>query len=49
MTAKDRYNKKNYDTILLRIPIGEKEKIRKKAEQDGKSINAYIKNKIEVT
>ena len=47
--VKDRYNKKNYDTILLRIPIGEKEKIRKKAEQDGKSINAYIKNKIEVT
>ena len=49
MTAKDRYNKKNYDTILLRVPIGEKEKIKKKAEKDGMSINAYIKRRIEVT
>ena len=49
VTAKDRYNKKNYDTILLRVPIGEKDKIKKKAEKDGISINAYIKRRIEVT
>lgn len=50
--VKDRYNKKAYDTIILRVPKGEKEVIKKQAKKRGfivngkPSINAYINNLI---
>jgi predicted HicB family RNase H-like nuclease len=44
--VKDRYNKKAYDTIILRVPKGEKEVIREQAKSKGMSVNGYINNLI---
>jgi len=44
--VKDRYNKKAYDTIILRVPKGEKEVIKAHAESKGMSVNGYINNLI---
>ena len=43
-TVKDRYNKKAYDEIKLRVPKGEKEQIRQRAieKRGDESINGYI-------
>lgn len=40
--AKNRYNAKMYERLNIVIKAGEKEKIKKRAEELGKSINAYI-------
>lgn len=40
--VKNKWNAKNYDRIALVVPKGEKEVIRLAAEQEGKSVNAYI-------
>ena len=40
--VKNKWNAKNYDRIVLVVPKGEKEIIKSAAEQEGKSVNAYI-------
>lgn len=40
--ASQRYQKKAYDTFLVRVKKGEKEAITKQAEKKGLSLNAYI-------
>lgn len=40
--AKRKYNEKAYERIVVFIKAGEKEKIKQRAEELGKSINAYI-------
>lgn len=40
--AVSRYVKKSYDSIILRIPKGERDKIRAFAELRGMSLNAFI-------
>jgi len=44
-TVKDRWNAKAYDTITLRVPKGEKEKLKKLADKAGLSLNAYMYQK----
>ena len=45
--AKERYNKKVYEDIRLRVKKGQKEMIQAHAESLGKSINGYIVDLIE--
>lgn len=40
--AKNRYNAKMYERLNIVIKTGEKEKIKQRAEELGKSVNAYI-------
>lgn len=40
--ATAKYNKNNYDTIYVRVPKGDREKIRDFAESQGKSLNQFI-------
>lgn len=41
--VKDRYNKKTYDQILIRVPKGAKDQIKKKAQSMGyESVNKFI-------
>ena len=44
--VKDRYNKKAYDTIILRVLKGEKELIKAHAKNKNMSVNGYINNLI---
>lgn len=37
-----KYMKNNYDTFQLRMPKGKKDEIKAAADQEGKSVNAYI-------
>ncbi len=46
-TVKDRYNKKAYDEIKLRVKKGSKETIQQFAESKGLSTNTYITQLIE--
>lgn len=46
-TVKDRWNKKTYDDIKLRVKKGEKEKIKATADSAGMSLNGYILQCIE--
>ena len=41
-TVKDRYNRKAYDDIKLRVLKGRKDEIRAAADRAGMSLNAYI-------
>lgn len=41
-TVKDRYNRKVYDEIKLRVLKGRKDEIRVAADKAGLSLNAYI-------
>ena len=45
--VKERYNKKAYEDIRLRVKKGQKEKIRARADELQKSINGYIVDLIE--
>jgi len=40
--VKDRYNKKAYDTIMLRVYKGRKDDVQAAAERAGLSLSAYI-------
>ena len=40
--VKDRYNMKAYDEIKIRVPKGEKERIKTFADKADKSVNAFI-------
>lgn len=46
-TVKDRWNKKAYDDIKLRVKKGDKETIQLHAESLGLSVNSYINQLIE--
>lgn len=45
--AVNRYSKKAYDDVRVRVKKGQKEIIQKRAERLGKSINSYIVDLIE--
>jgi len=40
--VKDRWNAKNYDSVNLRVPKGEKEKIKAFAARSNESLNKFI-------
>ena len=40
--VKDRWNQNAYDNITLRVPKGEKDKIKAYAADHGKSVNGFI-------
>lgn len=44
--AKNKYNLKTYERIVLQVKKGDKEKVTKRAAELGKSVNAYIKDLI---
>ena len=41
-----KYIAKSYDRIVLNLPRGERDRIKKAAEEAGESVNAYIKRAI---
>ena len=45
--VKDRYNAKAYDEIKVRVPKGKKDEIKAAADQEGKSVNAFINEAID--
>lgn len=47
--ANEKYNAKAYDRINIAIPKGEKETIKDHAEQQGESVNGFIKRAIDET
>lgn len=48
IAASNRYNKKNYDTITLRLKKGEKKILTNMAKKAGKSVNQYIVDAVAV-
>lgn len=40
--VKDKYNAKTYDEIKVRVPKGEKERIKLHADSIGESVNGFI-------
>ena len=40
--AVGKYERENYDKVLLRMPQGERERMRAAADSAGQSLNAYI-------
>lgn len=44
--ANQKYNEKSYDQIKVLVKKGEREKIKKFAEERGKSLNSYINDLI---
>ena len=42
-----KFNKEKYDDIMLHVPKGQKEIIKKIAEKKGMSMSGYIKNLME--
>lgn len=49
LKATAKYMKNNYDEIKIRIPKGEKDKIKAHAETTGESVNEFIKRAIKTT
>lgn len=41
-TVKDRWNKNNYDSLLIRIPKGRKADIERAAAALGQSLNGFV-------
>ena len=46
--AVGKYEKENYDKVLLRLQKGSRDKIKAHAQQKGMSLNAYIVSLIEM-
>lgn len=44
-----KYMKNNYDELKIRVPKGEKEKIKIHAESKGESINGFVNRAIDET
>ena len=42
--VKDRYNRANYDQVILRLPKGQRDELRELAEAKGFSVNSYIQH-----
>ena len=47
VAVKEKYNKKAYDDIRLRVKKGKKEEIQARADELGKSLNGYVVDLIE--
>ena len=47
--VKDRYNAKAYDELKIRVPKGEKDKIKTHADTQGESLNGFVKRAIDET
>ena len=47
--VKDRYNAKAYDELKIRVPKGEKDKIKAHADTQGESLNGFVKRAIDET
>ena len=47
--VKDRYNAKAYDTILTRLPKGQKAQIQAHAAAQGESVNGFVSRAIAET
>ena len=47
--VKDRYNAKAYDELKIRVPKGEKDKIKAHADNQGESLNGFVKRAIDET
>ena len=45
--AKNRWNKKTYDRVLLVIPKGRKEVLEQRAKETGQSVNGYLNRLIQ--
>ena len=43
-----KYNKENYERVFFTVRKGEKEKIRERAMETGRSVNSYIYDSIEM-
>ncbi len=41
------YNRQKYDTILVTLPKGKKDKVKKRASSLGKSVSRYINDMID--
>ena len=41
-TVKDRWNRNNYDSLLIRLPRGRKTAIEALAHEHGESINGFV-------
>lgn len=46
-TVKDRWNRQNYDSLLIRLPKGKKEIIQNFAQSIGESVNSFINRAID--
>ncbi len=46
-TVKDRWNRQNYDSLLIRLPKGKKEIIQNFAQSVGESVNGFINRAID--
>lgn len=46
-TVKDRWNRQNYDSLLIRLPKGKKERIQNFAQSIGESVNGFINRSID--
>ena len=46
-TVKDRWNRQNYDSLLIRLPKGKKERIQNFAQSVGESVNGFINRSID--
>jgi len=44
--ANEKYNAKAYESVTLRVKVGEKEQIQQHAEKMGESVNAFINRAI---
>lgn len=44
--ATEKWQKENYEFMKIRLNKGDKEKVKKNAEAEGKSINQYVLDKI---
>ncbi|MGN0600771.1 MAG: toxin-antitoxin system HicB family antitoxin [Oscillospiraceae bacterium] len=47
MAATKRFEDKNYDKALIRLPKGKKAEIQTAAEKQGESLNAYVIGAVE--
>ena len=46
--AKDKYNKKTYDQISIRVPKGERERFKEAADKRGLSLAQLIRKAVEL-
>lgn len=46
-TVKDRWNRQNYDSLLIRLPKGKKERIQNFAQSIDESVNGFINRAID--
>ena len=44
--ARDKYNAKNYETLSIRVPIGEREVFKKYAKSLGMSLAGFIRSAV---